>query len=194
MTEPLPVWADAPRLCPDVPLPAYRFVPGLNAHPTQDPQGHSVVKPPFESLTVRDVFLCGVDLYHQGYLWEAHEAWEHLWKMAGRRSAEGRLLQALIKNAAALLKAHVGSARGARRHSRDACALLEPALNATQSMQTTVAAGMDIEAFAVALRRCYEPLWATDGEDGLPLAGPFPRITMAPPCAAQDNRAHPQNA
>ena len=189
MTEPLPVWADAPRLRPDLQLPAYRFVPGLNAHPTQDPQGHSAVKPRHAELSARDTLLFGIDLYHQGYLWEAHEAWEHLWRQVGRQSLEGRLLQALIKNAAAVLKAHVRSARGARRHSRDAYALLASVSAETDPLWADYPLGIDATALANEIRRCFEQLWATHGDDGLPLTGPFPRITLAPLCEAPDNRA-----
>jgi len=103
---PPPVWPDAPRRCPDLRLPRYRFVPGTGPHPTRDLEGHSFGK---ETSGLDE----GVDLYHAGYLWEAHEAWEGVWKASGD-PVEREFLQGLIQMAACLLKTHMGNARGAK--------------------------------------------------------------------------------
>jgi predicted metal-dependent hydrolase len=95
MTEPAPIWPDAPRLAPDRAFPAHRFVPGFNARPTSG---------------LEPGFLFGIDLYHAAYLWEAHEAWEGVWKQA-----RDPLVQGLIQMAASLLKRHLGNERGARK-------------------------------------------------------------------------------
>ena len=95
MTEPAPIWPDAPRLAPDRAFPGHRFVPGRTARPTG---------------ALEPGFLFGIDLYHAGYLWEAHEAWEGVWK-----DSRDPLVQGLIQMAASLLKRHLGNERGARK-------------------------------------------------------------------------------
>jgi uncharacterized protein len=108
------------------PLPAYRYVPGLHPHPIRDRRGHSYQ--PVLTLNrhatwsaaewrTLDDWLYGVDLFNRFYFWEAHEAWEGLWAVAGRDSAPSLLLQGLIQIAAALLKTHMGVVLGARRLS-----------------------------------------------------------------------------
>lgn len=95
--EPAPIWPDSPRYCPGRPFPAYRFVPGLNLHPTGQVGGHSYGKPvehpsylPPGRWRENQLYLFGIDLYHQSYFWESHEAWEILWHLtkSKRVSAE----------------------------------------------------------------------------------------------------------
>ena len=113
MRELQPIWPDAPRYGPDLPFPPYRFVSGLHPHPVRDPEGHSYGKEEVDLLP-DDAFARGIDLYHAGYLWEAHEAWEGLWK-ASKDPVQKDFLQGLIQLAASLLKRHVGEERGAHR-------------------------------------------------------------------------------
>jgi len=80
-------------------LPPYRFRPGVDPRPGE---GHLSYDEPFEA---------GVDLYHQGYLWEAHEAWEE----AYHRGRDRDFLKGLIQLAAGLLKSHLGNERGLRK-------------------------------------------------------------------------------
>ncbi|MHC4938765.1 MAG: DUF309 domain-containing protein [Planctomycetota bacterium] len=94
MGELKPVWADAPRRCPELRLPPVRFIPGVHPRPTESFAG----------------FDAGVDLYHQGYLWEAHEAWETEFK-----GPDGEFIQGLIQMAAMLLKSHMGNETGVRK-------------------------------------------------------------------------------
>ena len=118
----------APRYCPERPLPAYRYVPGLHPHPVRDPQGHSYQAAPARNRhapwevgawrTLID-WLFGVDLFNAFYFWEAHESWEGLWAAKPRDSAPARMLQGLIQIAAALLKIHLGSLAGAAALSRE---------------------------------------------------------------------------
>ena len=61
-------------------------------HPRNDPDGHSYDEeeeylPHFTAEEWRDCehYLYGVDLFNQGYWWEAHEAWEAVWLAAGQR-------------------------------------------------------------------------------------------------------------
>ncbi len=96
-----PVWPAAPRFDPGLVLPPYRFLPGFNKRPGED---HCELRG----------FRAGVDLYHAGYLWEAHEAWEALWKESDD-AQERDFLQGLIQVSAALIKVHIEQWRGAGR-------------------------------------------------------------------------------
>ena len=48
----------------------------------------------------------GIDLYNNGYYWEAHEAWESLWRQTS--SLDRDFLQGLIQCAGAALKLAMG--------------------------------------------------------------------------------------
>jgi uncharacterized protein len=121
---------EIPRFVPDQPLPPYSFVPGRFPHPVRDPQGHSFgAAPPPAELLDRDrwqtcrAYLYGVDLFNHGYYWEAHEAWEGLWRACGRTSPTSWFLKGLIKLAAAGVKAREENPRGMQRHARRAAEL-----------------------------------------------------------------------
>jgi DUF309 family protein family protein len=112
-----PVWPEAPRHVPDAPLPAYRFVGGLHPHPRTDPRGslhgtpHPVPGLPASRWREDRSWLLGIDLYHLGYLWEAHEHWEAVF-FASQDEVHRTLVQALIQLAAALIQEHKGRAAG----------------------------------------------------------------------------------
>lgn len=96
-------------------LPPYRYVPGLNPHPTRHPGGHSrgrperkPIWPTTEAWAGSEDHRFAIDLFNEAYLWEAHEVWESLWHLAPKNSPEELALRALIQSAAALLKTHVG--------------------------------------------------------------------------------------
>lgn len=101
----------------DRPLPPYAFVPGTNPHPTRDPRGHSygpaeaAIHVPPERWREDGDYLYGVDLYEAGFFWEAHEAWEGIWK-ASPEPVQRDFLQGLIQLAAARLKARMGEEPG----------------------------------------------------------------------------------
>ena len=104
------------------PFPAYRFVPGRTPHPRVDPAGHSYGAPEWHPLPVTadrwpqsDAWLYAVDLFNNGYWWEAHEVLEGLWHAAGRTTPDARLLQGLIQVAAGCLKREAGEQVGASR-------------------------------------------------------------------------------
>jgi len=175
--EPWPVWSDAPRYAPKRGFPPYRFTPGVTPHPRQNPQGHSYGKKdekpdylPPERWRENEFYLFGVDLYHQGYLWESHEAWETLWHLTDKEGAEGQLLQGLIQNAAALLKVHLKEWTGARHLSREAVRRLQFAAMRRKGPFM----GVDL---AKLLRDCesfYRPLW--EGHDRV--SGRPPRLVL----------------
>jgi predicted metal-dependent hydrolase len=62
----------------------------------------------------------GLALFAAGDWHEAHECFEALWRAHGRRTPEGRLLQALIQLCAAELKRVAGGAAAARLAARAA--------------------------------------------------------------------------
>ncbi len=100
-------------------FPPYRFIPGENPHPTENPHGHSYGKEE-PRLTAFDPvqwqrneqYLYGVDLYNHGYWWESHEAFEGLWRMAERGHVPRDYLQGLIKISGAFIKWHLRKRKG----------------------------------------------------------------------------------
>jgi len=142
-----PLWPDAPRFGPEVPFPPYRFAGRGRPHPVRNPAGHSYrVVDPGWSAPAR--FTRGVDLFHAGYLWEAHEAWEPLWKAAPAGPAKA-FYQGLILVSAALLKAQLGNRRGAKRLARLAGGRLGEAGGPRH--------GIDPVAVVLALEHCLGP-------------------------------------
>ncbi len=104
----------------DRPLPPYRHLPFQNAHPFLDAEGHSFgekLSPP-DSFTAEnwqyshDYLYC-IDLFNNGFWWEAHERLKHLSIAAGRESKTGQFVQGLIQIAAALLKHFMQEEQGA---------------------------------------------------------------------------------
>ena len=142
MTE-IPIHLEEPPGAPGrysrAPLPPYRHVPGLTPHPATDPSGHAYgIAEPSPSVACRELpdawnrcaeYLYGVDLFNRAYLWEAHESWEVVWIAAGKDSDPARFTQGLIQTAAALLRWHLGTPRGARNLLRKAGTNFEPIEN-----------------------------------------------------------------
>jgi len=122
-----------PRYLPDEPLPGYAYVPTAGwPHPIRDPEGHlhglPEEKPHWQgpgAWRSCQEYLRGVDLFNHGYYWEAHEEWEALWHAAGRDTANADFFKALIKLAAAALKAREGRPAGVRRHAAAAAELFK---------------------------------------------------------------------
>ncbi|QQR80200.1 MAG: DUF309 domain-containing protein [Deltaproteobacteria bacterium] len=168
LIEPSPLWPIAPRYS-SRPFPPYRFTPGLNKHPTALPEGHSYghdianeikTHMPISDWKKNDVYLYGIDLYHQGYLWESHEAWEALWHLTKKTDAEGQFLQGLIQNSAALLKIHLKQWAPARHLSHEAwerlCAVLDSAACIEPKNQFM---GIDLEKLLQGMQSYYKSLW-----------------------------------
>jgi len=175
---------DVPRYCPARPLPAYRFVPGRAPHPRLHPDGHSfgVAEPAVDSWSPRDwrdnpEWLYGVDLFNHGYYWEAHEAWESLWRVAPRGSAPGLFLQGLIQLAAALLKLQTNSLPSAKRLAdRGTEKLMRVA------KQSPALMGLDVRATIHRMSTYFRPL-ADDVQPSLDAGVPTLRLgnTAWPP-------------
>ncbi|PJK30859.1 DUF309 domain-containing protein [Minwuia thermotolerans] len=93
------------------PLPPYAYVPGRHPHPGD---GHVAGLDGRPAAAVRTH---AADLFDRGYYWEAHEAWEGLWRGLKRDSPAERLYRGLIALAAAGVKAREGSAAGCGHHA-----------------------------------------------------------------------------
>lgn len=178
--EPAPIWPDAPRRVPDAPFPAYRFVPGRHPHPRRDPRGslHGAPEPlpglPADAWARDTSYLQGVDLYHAGYLWEAHEVWEAVY-FAADAPRHRALVQALIQLAAAELNAHLGKTPGVRFLAGRVLARLDEALPRGGARL----AGLDVGALRDAVARRFAPV--LDDASATParlVAGPPVRLEL----------------
>jgi uncharacterized protein len=133
-----------------LPLPAYRFVPGVTPHPRRHPAGHSYgqPEPALSALApdhwqTSDPYLYGVDLYNFAFWWECHEVFEGFWR-AAPNTEQGCFFRALIHVAAAHLKKSMGSPASAERLS----------LAAFERFQTLphIYMGIDLRGFAHDMR------------------------------------------
>lgn len=109
----------------EYPFPPYSYVTGKFPHPLRDAAGHGCAGPdsPDKPPTAEDwdqcqAYLWAFDLFNAGFYWEAHESWEAVWHAAGRSGATADLQKALIKLAAAGVKAREGRVAGVQRHAR----------------------------------------------------------------------------
>ncbi|SHJ06052.1 protein of unknown function [Malonomonas rubra DSM 5091] len=125
--------SDIPRYC-DEPFPAYRYLPFRPdiPHPKVDPAGHSYGREDddlagFSPADWRQCqpFLYGVDLFNNGYWWEAHEAWETIWLAAGQKTPTGQFIQGLILLSAGQLKRVMQETRGAETLTASGVAKLQ---------------------------------------------------------------------
>jgi predicted metal-dependent hydrolase len=69
------------------------------------------------------VWRAGLARFAAGAWHDAHDCFEELWRAHGRRSAEGRLLQALVQLCASELKREAGGRAAARLAARAAAHL-----------------------------------------------------------------------
>ena len=169
---PIPAPDPAPPLRrPDIGLPAYRYVPGLNPHPFRDAAGHhhlhghawpAPLWSPDADWRQDAPWLHGLDLFDQRFYWESHECWEAIWHEVDRAHVDRQLIQALIQAAAFIIKKHCGTERAAR-HLLSRCT---GRLDAVQAEAGPVLRGVDVPAFQAALH-------AFDA------GGPWPCVPMA---------------
>ncbi|MEJ0052075.1 MAG: DUF309 domain-containing protein [Methylovirgula sp.] len=109
-----------PRWLPKRSFPPYAYLPGMQPHPVRDPAGHSyqVESLVFAEASLNsDVFLWGLDLFNHGYYWEAHEAWEGLWKVAYRGDPLRILFKGLILLSATGVKIRADKHAAAVHHA-----------------------------------------------------------------------------
>ena len=154
------------RYVPHRPLPAAAFVPGRagSVRPAAAPEIEGRTLPP-GSWRENEAWLFGADLWNHGFLWEAHEVWEQVWR-APFDARQAELLRGLIQCAAAGLKIAVGTRRGADRLARAGTERIERA--AAGEVRTM---GLDACAFAAAFRA-----FVAADPDGI---GSRPRIELA---------------
>jgi uncharacterized protein len=167
LKEPTPL-VSVPRYAPRRPLPPYRFVPGLNPHPSRDRKGHSYrggapePRPPRlppERWRENEEYLHGCDLYNHAYWWEAHEAWEGLWHLTRKSETEGLFLQGLIQVSAAHLKRHMAEAEGSAKLARlalEKLRVVEAAVLAgsqREGQQKGTYMGLEVSPFVKAVER-----------------------------------------
>ncbi|MCB9663271.1 MAG: DUF309 domain-containing protein [Alphaproteobacteria bacterium] len=131
------------------PLPPYAFVPGRSPHPFRHPDGHAwqggdaprAAAWQAGDPAADDAWRWGVELFEQGFPWEAHEAWEGIWRQVPPSDPLRALLQGLIQVAGAEVKRLQGDPRGeARLRSRGLARVREVAA------VTPVCHGLHLEA------------------------------------------------
>lgn len=154
------IWKDAPRLCPQLPLPPYRYLPGKNLHPGE---GHL-------PAWGNHAYAYGVDLYHAGFFFEAHEAWESVWLSLPKNDLQRTFLLGLIQNTAAQLKLATGQWAPARTLSRRALHYLE-----LVRCHESPYMGLDLNQLVTDMLAYYEPLWQ-------PALKAAPQLSAPPPC------------
>ena len=115
-------------------------------------------------------FLRGARLHESGEHWEAHEAWEGLWREAAGEETRV-LLQGLIQVTAAFHKLLV------RREGDAALRILDRGL---EKLDRVPAAqdGVDVAAFREGARACREAL--AQGQAAFDPRS-IPRVTLCPP-------------
>lgn len=132
---------EPPRLLPARPLPPYAYLPGRFPHPVRDRDGHSfgVETEPVAGPCLRsEAFAWGIDLFNRGFYWEAHEAWEPLWRAAHADDPRRLLLKGLILLAAAGVKMREGKRAGMTRHAGRASRLFRDVAARAPELATTL--------------------------------------------------------
>lgn len=158
------IWKNAPRFCTTLPLPPYRYLPGKNVHPGKD---H------LPAMGDR-AFFYGVDLYHAGFFYEAHEAWESIWLTLPRGDLQRTFLLGLIQNTAAQLKLTLGQWVPAVVLSRRSFHYLELVRTYENPFM-----GLDLTRFNDDMRRYYSPLWKSSFKGGALPTGQVPCLNIS---------------
>ena len=117
----------------------------------------------------RRIFAGGVELFNEGKFWDAHEAWEQVWR---EREEESRIfLQGIIQAAAAFhLVFEKNRPSGARNNGKKALIILE--------LFPVRFLGIDIDALRGRLRAILKELSTSDGSRTREaLGGLLPKIT-----------------
>ncbi len=134
----------------DKKFPAYAFTPAKNPHPRSHPDGHSynIQEEITELLDPKkwqdsENYLYGIDLFNHGYYWEAHEAWESVWKANGKKGLTADFLKALIKLTASGVKVLQRQEKGIKDHSLAAGKIFSSIL---ESVNDDIFAGISLKA------------------------------------------------
>ena len=114
-------------------------------------------------------YLRGVALFNAGYYWEAHEVWEGLWHVYGRRGVLADVVKALIKLAAAGVKVREGQEHGVRIHAGRAAELFASVRSAGASHRL----GLNLDEWAERCRQIAENPPPDPGPIGCPVVRVF---------------------
>lgn len=137
--------------------------PGRNARPAPPVLSGTPVAQ--ETLNTHPDYRLGWRLLQAGYPWEAHEAWEAVWRPLPESSPGRVLLRALIRLAAAGVKARQRSRAGLTHH-------LEGARRHLLSLGGTPVAGISPEELAAWVAGIDHETWLQAGPDAPgPLVG-----------------------
>ncbi|MEW4488022.1 DUF309 domain-containing protein [Thalassoglobus sp. JC818] len=117
-------------------LPPYTYIPGKTPHPISDPAGHMYGTSDAIEDDHKSMFDRAVELFNNGYYWEAHEAWEQVWMAHNKKGPQADFIKALIKLSACGVKCLEGNRTGAERHLRRSGELLGLSHAAVDSIDT----------------------------------------------------------
>ena len=110
-----------------------------------------------------------LELFNAGYYWEAHEVWEELWHVEGRRGPTADVLKAMIKLAAAGVKVRERRENGVRTHCRPRRRLVRRGSRAGGAHL-----GLDLELWAERSREWAENPPEDPGPPDAPVTRVFP--------------------
>ena len=134
--------SDIPRYT-DRALPSYRHLPFQNAHPFLDKGGHSYgekLTPPEDfnpdNWENHEEYLYCIDLFNNGFWWEAHERLKYLSMATGQESETGQFIRGIIQISAALLKHFMGEDGGAQTLAKMGIETLEKTGGNTLGIET----------------------------------------------------------
>ncbi|MCP5464153.1 MAG: DUF309 domain-containing protein [Deltaproteobacteria bacterium] len=162
-------------------LPPYRFIPGINAHPVRDPDGHmhgheetheSIL--PAKQWQESSAFLYGVDLYNRAFWWESHEQWEGLWLQTDKTGTQAQFLQGLIQISASFIKWYLGQKEGMSRLYEIGFSRLK-----TVEAQHSVYMGLNLQTH---LNKLEQHFTAALQHSGIPVESPlinYPFLELA---------------
>ena len=138
-----------PRYAPHRPLPARAFVPGREGS-VRPIEGLSKLEARTfapEKWRENEAWLFGVDLWNNGFLWEAHEAWESIWRVPFD-AEQSEFLRGMIQCAASALKLTIGNASSATKLSQSGLERLEKVTLSPTGRYM----GLDVRSFSNAFR------------------------------------------
>ncbi|GIW43100.1 MAG: hypothetical protein KatS3mg077_0382 [Candidatus Binatia bacterium] len=101
-------------------------------------------------LASHPAWILGQDLFARGYYWEAHEAWESLWREVAVGAEERELLHVLLQWSASLLQLRCGWTQAAQRVGQRAYARLQ---RLEQQTDRAVVLGVHLRQLSLGLER-----------------------------------------
>jgi hypothetical protein len=149
------------RWWPARPLPEGTFIAGVTSRYDDQLEDLSPVLD-LRAPQASEALCFGIDLFHAGFAFEAHEAWEAIWRVSDDDDTRS-LVQGLIRLAAAHVKVRQGSALGVRAHAWGAWDHFDK----LRSRHADRVAGFDLEAlcaFAERIDDDAERLTASSGQ------------------------------